>query len=108
MNNFSLIFVKGWLTIGPGLTNSNFNLETYLNYFEGNSSNNHLTSGYLTGCTERIEALRPKSPPRNQINHNAHNVTQIRQPNNLRNSTSAINKSRINNRQSSNNLRQIQ
>lgn len=47
----------GWLTIGPELTNSNFNSEAY---------NAHFSKGpndYLTGCTERIEALRPKSPP---------------------------------------------
>ncbi|KAL1465198.1 hypothetical protein WDU94_004787 [Cyamophila willieti] len=45
----------GWLTIGPDLTNSNFNADTYASYF---------INGYIsTGCTERIEALRPKSPP---------------------------------------------
>uniref|UniRef100_A0A8D8LQ65 N(6)-adenosine-methyltransferase non-catalytic subunit METTL14 n=3 Tax=Cacopsylla melanoneura TaxID=428564 RepID=A0A8D8LQ65_9HEMI len=45
----------GWLTIGPDLTNSNFNADTYASYF---------LNGYIsTGCTERIEALRPKSPP---------------------------------------------
>lgn len=46
----------GWLTVGPMLTNSNYNAETYAGYF---SSLNLIT----TGCTERIEALRPKSPP---------------------------------------------
>lgn len=45
----------GWLTIGPELTNSNFNAELYQSYFTSNS--------LTTGCTERIEALRPKSPP---------------------------------------------
>lgn len=45
----------GWLTIGPELTNSNFNADLYASYF----LNNNIT----TGCTERIEALRPKSPP---------------------------------------------
>ncbi|XP_034229964.1 N6-adenosine-methyltransferase non-catalytic subunit [Thrips palmi] len=45
----------GWLTIGPELTNSNYNADLYNSYF---------SSGQLTsGCTERIEALRPKSPP---------------------------------------------
>ena len=44
----------GWLTVGPMLTNSNFNADTYCGYF---------ASGNVTGCTERIEALRPKSPP---------------------------------------------
>ena len=46
----------GWLTVGPELTNSNFNPETYWKFFEG-------VNGHLTGCTERIETLRPKSPP---------------------------------------------
>ncbi|ODN06628.1 Methyltransferase-like protein 14 [Orchesella cincta] len=45
----------GWLTIGPQLTNDNFNAETYASYFSQGS--------ITTGCTERIEALRPKSPP---------------------------------------------
>ncbi|KAK3911779.1 N6-adenosine-methyltransferase non-catalytic subunit [Frankliniella fusca] len=45
----------GWLTIGPELTNSNYNADLYNSYF---------SSGQLTtGCTDRIEALRPKSPP---------------------------------------------
>uniref|UniRef100_A0A182QI67 N(6)-adenosine-methyltransferase non-catalytic subunit METTL14 n=1 Tax=Anopheles farauti TaxID=69004 RepID=A0A182QI67_9DIPT len=46
----------GWVTIGPELTNSNFNSELYANAFEECPT---------TGCTERIEALRPKSPPAN-------------------------------------------
>ncbi|GLH12952.1 hypothetical protein R5R35_003483 [Gryllus longicercus] len=45
----------GWLTVGPELTNSNFNADLYASYF----ANGQVT----TGCTERIEALRPKSPP---------------------------------------------
>lgn len=47
----------GWLTVGPELTNSNLNTELYKDYFTRDSSD------YLTGCTDRIEALRPKSPP---------------------------------------------
>ncbi|XP_059617132.1 N6-adenosine-methyltransferase non-catalytic subunit [Phlebotomus argentipes] len=46
----------GWLTIGPELTNSNFNSELYASYYADNTT---------TGCTDRIEALRPKSPPAN-------------------------------------------
>uniref|UniRef100_A0A6B2EDV5 N(6)-adenosine-methyltransferase non-catalytic subunit METTL14 n=1 Tax=Phlebotomus kandelakii TaxID=1109342 RepID=A0A6B2EDV5_9DIPT len=46
----------GWLTIGPELTNSNYNSELYASYFSDNTT---------TGCTDRIEALRPKSPPAN-------------------------------------------
>lgn len=45
----------GWLTLGPELTNSNFNSDVYASYFS--------PSTLTTGCTERIEALRPKSPP---------------------------------------------
>lgn len=47
----------GWLTVGPELTNSNFNSDLYKDYFSRGSTD------YLTGCTDRIEALRPKSPP---------------------------------------------
>jgi mRNA m6A methyltransferase non-catalytic subunit len=45
----------GWLTVGPELTNSNFNANLYSSHF----ANSNLT----TGCTERISMLRPKSPP---------------------------------------------
>lgn len=44
----------GWLTVGHELTNSNFNSELYASFFDESTT---------TGCTERIEALRPKSPP---------------------------------------------
>lgn len=47
----------GWVTVGPELTNSNFNSENYTSYFNDGQ--------YTTGCTERIEALRPKSPQNN-------------------------------------------
>ena len=47
----------GWLSIGPELTSSNFDAETYRNYF------NQEPNGYLSGCPEEIERLRPKSPP---------------------------------------------
>ncbi|EDW64798.1 N(6)-adenosine-methyltransferase non-catalytic subunit METTL14 [Drosophila virilis] len=46
----------GWLTVGPELTNSNFNAELYQTYF---------AEATATGCTSRIEMLRPKSPPPN-------------------------------------------
>ncbi|XP_077461955.1 N(6)-adenosine-methyltransferase non-catalytic subunit METTL14 [Stigmatopora argus] len=46
----------GWLTVGPTLTNSNFNPETYAAHFA-------LPESHLSGCTEEIERLRPKSPP---------------------------------------------
>ena len=46
----------GWLTVGPGLTISNYDENQFRSYFETESD-------LTTGCTERIEALRPKSPP---------------------------------------------
>ncbi|CAG8521578.1 10963_t:CDS:2 [Scutellospora calospora] len=45
----------GWLTIGTGLSSSNFDATRYAKYFE--------PSGYLLGSTTEIENLRPKSPP---------------------------------------------
>ena len=44
----------GWLTLGPGLTMSNFDEVVLNSYYDGKLT---------TGCTERIETLRPKSPP---------------------------------------------
>jgi len=47
----------GWLTVGPDLASTNFNPDTYSGFFS------HDPSAYLTGATEEIERLRPKSPP---------------------------------------------
>jgi len=44
----------GWLTIGPDLTGSNY---------DGAALKAHYDESATTGCTERIENLRPKSPP---------------------------------------------
>ncbi|KAG9304175.1 hypothetical protein G9A89_019737 [Geosiphon pyriformis] len=46
----------GWLTLGVGLSSSNFDPVTYAKYFTE-------PHGYLLGSTTEIEALRPKSPP---------------------------------------------
>ena len=75
-------FRPGWLTIGPDLSNSNYdwglhqvkhqNLINLKGLHSILSSHILLTptfcqgyfsSGLTTGCTERIEQLRPKSPP---------------------------------------------
>nr|CAB3263766.1 methyltransferase-like protein 14 homolog [Phallusia mammillata] len=50
----------GWLTIGPDLMNSNFDRETFANHFRPAEDN---PNAHLTGCTEEIERLRPKTPP---------------------------------------------
>eukprot|EP00095_Tigriopus_kingsejongensis_P007933 maker-scaffold169_size292178-snap-gene-1.32 protein:Tk07933 transcript:maker-scaffold169_size292178-snap-gene-1.32-mRNA-1 annotation:"hypothetical protein D910_06178" len=44
----------GWLTLGEGLTMSNYDESQYHGFF---------TEGTTTGCSDRIESLRPKSPP---------------------------------------------
>ena len=46
----------GWVTIGPGVSNTNYKPSSFKNQFIG-------YPGTTTGCTERIEMLRPKSPP---------------------------------------------
>ncbi|CAG8569675.1 27899_t:CDS:2 [Dentiscutata erythropus] len=46
----------GWLTIGTGLSSSNFDATTYASYFNE-------PSGHLLASTTEIENLRPKSPP---------------------------------------------
>ncbi|XP_013393324.1 methyltransferase-like protein 14 homolog [Lingula anatina] len=46
----------GWLTIGPDVSSSNFDAELYNSYF------NKEPNGHLTGCSEEIDRLRPKSP----------------------------------------------
>ncbi|KAK7111715.1 N(6)-adenosine-methyltransferase non-catalytic subunit METTL14-like [Littorina saxatilis] len=45
----------GWLTLGSGLTSSNFDPEVYAAFFQQQEA-------MVTGCTEEIERLRPKSP----------------------------------------------
>jgi len=47
----------GWVTLGKSLTASNYDKALYLKHFEG-------PNGTLLGTSERIEQLRPKSPPR--------------------------------------------
>uniref|UniRef100_A0A8W8JI01 N(6)-adenosine-methyltransferase non-catalytic subunit METTL14 n=1 Tax=Magallana gigas TaxID=29159 RepID=A0A8W8JI01_MAGGI len=52
----------GWLTVGPELTSSNFDANVYSGYFNKNPND------FLTGCSEEIERLRPKSPtPKNKV-----------------------------------------
>ena len=46
----------GWVTVGPELTSSNFNPKVYASLFEKDES-------LLLPFDERIEELRPKSPP---------------------------------------------
>ncbi|PRQ48943.1 putative mRNA (2'-O-methyladenosine-N(6)-)-methyltransferase [Rosa chinensis] len=65
----------GWLTVGKGLSSSNFNAEAYLRNFAdkdgkvwqgGGGRNPPPEAPHLVVTTPDIEALRPKSPMKNQ------------------------------------------
>lgn len=61
----------GWITVGKGLTSSNFNPQTYTKHFcdmegniwQGGRGNPPVGAPHLVRTTPEIEALRPKSPP---------------------------------------------
>ncbi|KAK9059794.1 hypothetical protein SSX86_020498 [Deinandra increscens subsp. villosa] len=66
----------GWLTVGKDLSSSNFNSEGYVNNFAdkdgkvwqgGGGRNPPPEAGHLVLTTPDIEALRPKSPMKNQL-----------------------------------------
>merc|ERR1712137_614645 len=57
----------GWLTVGRGVTTSNWNQSAYLGWFEGEGKWPEVKGylgGKLLGSIPEIEALRPKSPVR--------------------------------------------
>ncbi|XVF29798.1 hypothetical protein REPUB_Repub16aG0002200 [Reevesia pubescens] len=65
----------GWLTVGKGLSSSNFNSEAYIRSFSykdgkvwqgGGGRNPPPDATHLVKTTPEIEALRPKSPIKNQ------------------------------------------
>ncbi|XP_007019697.2 PREDICTED: methyltransferase-like protein 1 isoform X1 [Theobroma cacao] len=66
---------SGWLTVGKGLSSSNFNTEAYIRNFAdkdgkvwqgGGGRNPPPDAPHLIKTTPEIEALRPKSPIKNQ------------------------------------------
>ncbi|KAM0042654.1 putative mRNA (2'-O-methyladenosine-N(6)-)-methyltransferase [Helianthus debilis subsp. tardiflorus] len=66
----------GWLTVGKDLSSSNFNSEGYVRNFAdkdgkvwqgGGGRNPPPEAGHLVLTTPDIEALRPKSPMKNQL-----------------------------------------
>ncbi|KAL2249267.1 methyltransferase-like protein 1 [Sesamum indicum] len=66
---------SGWLTVGKGLSSSNFNSEAYVRNFSDKDGKVWLGGGgrnpppeapHLVLTTPEIEALRPKSPMKNQ------------------------------------------
>ncbi|XP_038971134.1 N6-adenosine-methyltransferase non-catalytic subunit MTB-like [Phoenix dactylifera] len=68
---------SGWLTVGKGLSSSNFNAEAYMRNFAdkegkvwqgGGGRNPPPDAPHLVQTTPDIESLRPKSPPpKNQL-----------------------------------------
>ena len=61
----------GWLTLGNSLSNSNFILDKYNNYFKGDLCYPEVQGyegGRYVGCSIEIEGLRPRSPPRQPVN----------------------------------------
>ncbi|XP_022850090.1 methyltransferase-like protein 1 isoform X2 [Olea europaea var. sylvestris] len=67
---------SGWLTVGKGLSSSNFNSEAYIRRFMdkdgkvwqgGGGRNPPPEAPHLVLTTPEIEALRPKSPMKNQL-----------------------------------------
>ena len=78
----------GWLTLGNSLSNSNFNLEKYNNFFKGDlyyPDVQGYEGGRYVGCTPEIENLRPRSPTKVQniqpiiphINNPIPNITMM-------------------------------
>ncbi|MFS7994335.1 putative mRNA (2'-O-methyladenosine-N(6)-)-methyltransferase [Helianthus anomalus] len=66
----------GWLTVGKDFSSSNFNSEAYVQNFAdkdgkvwqgGGGRNPPPEAGHLVLTTPDIEALRPKSPMKNQL-----------------------------------------
>lgn len=66
---------SGWLTVGKGLSSSNFSAETYVRNFAdrdgkvwqgGGGRNPPPGAAHLVITTPEIESLRPKSPMKNQ------------------------------------------
>uniref|UniRef100_A0A0D6R172 Methyltransferase-like protein 1 n=1 Tax=Araucaria cunninghamii TaxID=56994 RepID=A0A0D6R172_ARACU len=75
----------GWLTVGKGLSSSNFNAEAYLKNFvdkdgklwQGGAGRNPPPDApHLVGTTPEIESLRPKSPPQKNQQQQANSVSQ--------------------------------
>jgi len=57
----------GWLTLGNGLTTSNWDKSLFLSWYEGDGAWPDVRThhgGKLIGSTQEIEVLRPKSPVR--------------------------------------------
>ncbi|XP_075248134.1 N(6)-adenosine-methyltransferase non-catalytic subunit METTL14-like [Convolutriloba macropyga] len=61
----------GWLTIGPNITGNNFDPVKYASWFSKEPDGKSIPDGHLTGCSDRIEEIRPKSPPVHRLVENS-------------------------------------
>ncbi len=80
----------GWLTLGKSLSSTNFDIDKYNSFFKGDlcfPAVQGYEGGRFVGCTPEIEALRPRSPSRNQPinNKNIPNIPNQFVPNTLMN-----------------------
>ena len=83
----------GWLTLGKSLSSTNFDIDKYNSFFKGDlcfPAVQGYEGGRFVGCTPEIEALRPRSPSRNQAinNKNIPNIPNQFVPNSLINNFS--------------------
>lgn len=57
----------GWVVIGKDVPETNWNQNTYSEFFQGGINLNSYRGGRYTGTTSQIESLRPKSPPKGGV-----------------------------------------
>ncbi|KAK1442017.1 n6-adenosine-methyltransferase non-catalytic subunit [Babesia gibsoni] len=64
---------NGWVTVGPGISKTNYNPDEFIKWTTGNScwpQVQDYRGGRLMGTSEEIESLRPKSPAKMAIREN--------------------------------------
>eukprot|EP00268_Persea_americana_P032168 TRINITY_DN3155_c0_g4_i1.p1 TRINITY_DN3155_c0_g4~~TRINITY_DN3155_c0_g4_i1.p1 ORF type:complete len:1239 (-),score=333.64 TRINITY_DN3155_c0_g4_i1:179-3895(-) len=90
---------SGWLTVGKGLSSSNFNAEAYVRNFSdkdgkvwqgGGGRNPPPDAPHLVLTTPEIESLRPKSPPQKNQQQQSSSLSLIT-PANSANKRPAVN-----------------
>lgn len=85
---------QGWLTIGKMLDESNFNLEEYNSWFEGDKTYPQIQNykgGRYVGTTTDIEQLRPKSPTKSTNSSSTNNTNMSSNNNNTTSQNSQSN-----------------
>lgn len=67
----------GWISIGKHINSSNFDLNVYNSWLEGEINLDSYIGGSYIGTTEDIESLRPKSPKQSNSNGNGSQIPSI-------------------------------